>query len=58
MLADVACINPCQHFNVAGVNPMITTEAIAYMVGEGLAAKYKHLGAKRRAPVDIKYEES
>lgn len=37
---------------------MITTEAIAYMVGEGLAAKYKHLGAKRRAPVDIKYEES
>ena len=40
---------------VIGVNPMITTEAIAYMVGEGLAAKYsKQL--QRRSPVKVQYE--
>ena len=41
----------------AGVNPMITTESIAYMVGQGMAGKYRHLAGKRRGPVDIKYEE-
>ena len=42
---------------VAGVNPMITTESIAYVVGQGIASKYRHLGNKRRAPVDITYED-
>lgn len=41
----------------AGVNPMITTDSIAYMVGQGMARKYRHLAGKRRGPVDIKYEE-
>lgn len=41
----------------AGVNPMITTESIAYTVGEGIAAKYQHLAGKRRQPVDIKYDD-
>lgn len=39
----------------AGVNPMITTESIAYMVGEGMAAKYSKL-LKRRSPVKLQYE--
>ena len=38
-----------------GVNPMITTESIAYMVGEGMAAKYSKL-LKRRSPVKLQYE--
>lgn len=42
---------------VSGVNPMITTESIAYMTGQGMAAKYKYLAGRRRAPVDIKYED-
>ena len=29
------------HVDVPGVNPMITTESIAYMTGQGMAAKYK-----------------
>lgn len=41
----------------AGVNPMITTESIAYTVGQGIAAKYRHLAGKRRQPVDIKYDD-
>jgi hypothetical protein len=45
------------HVGTAGVNPMITTESIAYMVGQGMAGKYRHLAGKRRGPVDIKYEE-
>lgn len=45
------------HVGTAGVNPMITTESIAYMVGQGMAGKYSHLAGKRRGPVDIKYEE-
>ena len=36
---------------------MITTESIAYMTGQGMAAKYKYLAGKRRAPVDIKYDD-
>lgn len=43
--------------NAAGVNPMITTESIAYMVGQGVAGKYRHLAGKRRGPVDIKYDD-
>ena len=46
-----------KHVSTAGVNPMITTESIAYMVGQGMASKYRHLAGKRRGPVDIKYEE-
>lgn len=34
---------------------MITTESIAYMVGEGMAAKYSKL-LKRRSPVKLQYE--
>lgn len=45
------------HVGFAGVNPMITTESIAYMIGQGMARKYRHLAGKRRGPVDIKYEE-
>ena len=41
----------------AGVNPMITTESIAYTVGEGIAARCQHLAGKRRQPVDIKYDD-
>lgn len=46
--AQGACVS-------AGVNPMITTESIAYMVGEGMAAKYSKL-LKRRSPVELQYE--
>ena len=50
-------ITEMAHVGLAGVNPMITTESIAYMTGQGMAAKYKYLAGKRRAPVDIKYED-
>jgi hypothetical protein len=33
---------------VAGVNPMITVEAVAYMTAQGLAQRHK---AEGRAPV-------
>ncbi|DBA85949.1 hypothetical protein WJX77_012681 [Trebouxia sp. C0004] len=51
-VADASCFP-----TASGVNPMITTESIAYMVGQGMASKYRHLAGKRRGPVDIKYEE-
>ena len=41
----------------AGVNPMITTESIAYTVGEGIAAKYSTLSGKRQHSVDVKYDD-
>ena len=36
---------------------MITTESIAYVVGQGIVAKYKHLASRKRAPVDITYDD-
>ncbi|DBA72909.1 TPA: hypothetical protein ACH3X2_009868 [Trebouxia sp. C0005] len=51
-VADASCFP-----TASGVNPMITTESIAYMIGQGMARKYRHLAGKRRGPVDIKYEE-
>ena len=38
----VSQTNASQRADSAGVNPMITAESIAWMVADGVAARFKH----------------